>query len=469
MKLIGKALILGFAAATAAVAGCSTGPSTGSSNLPSSEDSTGSIGLQLTIPGGEIINTVSYTITGNGQNLTGTVNVANSQTISFLVGGIPAGTGYTIALTATTTDGNTTCVGSTTFTVVARQTTQVSLHLQCHATAADAGSAQVTATADNCATWNSVSANPSETTVGSSIALSATAVAPNPAAITFAWSAPTGTFSAPTAASTTFTSTTPGSVTVTLVVGDGPLSSGGTCDTADDTVTFAVQFDPGAVDAGAVDTGAPDTGTAADTSVADTSVADTSVADTSTPPDVSTTPVPCTTTATGCVPCSGNTSGLCSPTEAAFVAHDISEGNATLAGGDGPNGCYSCLLNAGCLNDNVFGDSGNECGDLTGAAGSTADPSLCISTLSCVLSTSCASGDSVSNCYCGPTHAGSACAAAGATVNGACVTQEVAGLGFPIADNTDILKNFDDKTRSSGLANEIFQCAISNACQTCLQ
>jgi hypothetical protein len=466
MKLIGKALILGFAAAIGSSAGCSTGPS-GSSKIPSTEDSTGSIGLQLTLPGGEVINTVTYKITGNGEDLTNTVNVQNSQTISFLVGGIPAGTGYTIALTATTVDGTTTCIGTTTFAVTASQTTLVSLHLQCHAAAADAGSVQVTATADNCATWNSVSANPSETTVGSSVALSAAAVAPNPGAITFAWSAPTGSFSAPTAATTTFTSTTTGSVTVTLVVGDGPLSSGGTCDTADDTVTFAIQFDPavGAVDAGAADTGAADTGVAADTSVAaDTGVADTSVV------DAVVALAPCTTAnPAACVPCSGNTTGLCTATEAALVQHDITAGNATLAGGDGASGCYSCMLNAGCLDDNTYSDTGNECGDLTGAAGSTADPTLCLSTLACVLSTSCAETDSVSICYCGASYAGSACAAAGAAVNGACVSQEVAGIGFPIADNTDILKNFDDKTRATGVANEIFQCAVSNACQTCLQ
>jgi hypothetical protein len=464
MKLIGKALILGFAVASATVVGCSTGPS-GSSNAPSAEDSTGSIGLQLTLSGGEVINTVTYTITGNGQNLTATVNVQNSQTISFLVGGIPAGTGYTIALTATTVDGSTTCIGSTTFSVTARQTTLVSLHLQCHAAALDAGSIQVTATADNCATWNSVSANPSETTVGSAVVLSATAVAPNPSAITYAWSAPTGTFSTPAAATTTFTSTTTGSVTVTLVVGDGPLSSGGTCDTADDTVTFAIQVDPavGGVDAGAPDTGVPDTGVA-ETGVPDAGVADVSVVDAVTPLG------PCTTAnPSGCVPCSGNTTGLCTPTEAAFVQHDISKGNATLAGGDGTSGCYSCMLNAGCLDDNTFSDSGNECGDLTGAPASTADPTLCIATLSCVLSTSCAETDSVSICYCGSNFAGSACAAAGSAVDGACVTQEVAGLGFPVADNTDILKNFDDKTRASGMANEIFQCAVSNACQSCLQ
>jgi hypothetical protein len=77
-------------------------------------------------------------------------------------------------------------------------------------------------------------------------------------------------------------------------------------------------------------------------------------------------------------------------------------------------------------------------------------------------------GAAANLCYCG-THAGSACASAGASVDGACVSSEVTGLGFPVADNTDILKNFTDVTRPAGRANQIFTCAISNSCAACLQ
>jgi hypothetical protein len=186
--------------------------------------------------------------------------------------------------------------------------------------------------------------------------------------------------------------------------------------------------------------------------------------------------LPCTTASqTSCVPCAGNATGVCTPAEAAFVQHDIDDGNATADGGDGANGCYACLLMAGCLDDTEYGDHGIECGDLTGtfdagAQAGTADSTLCLATLACILQTSCAAGGvAVDNCYCGPTHAGSACAAAGSAVDGACLTPEVNGLGFDLSDNTDILKNFDDNTRPTGMANQTFQCAVANMCNSCLQ
>jgi hypothetical protein len=65
-----------------------------------------------------------------------------------------------------------------------------------------------------------------ETVLGGSVALSASASAPNASALTYTWSAPSGTFSAPNSAATNFTCATPGQVTVTLTVGDGPVPDG---------------------------------------------------------------------------------------------------------------------------------------------------------------------------------------------------------------------------------------------------
>jgi hypothetical protein len=105
-----------------------------------------------------------------------------------------------------------------------------------------------------------------------------------------------------------------------------------------------------------------------------------------------------------------------------------------------------------------------------GAAAGQPDRDLCLATLACILTTSCAaSAAGVSNCYCGPAAVGSACASAGPNVNGACVTSEVNGLGFPVSDNTDILKNYTDVTRPSGVANQMMACASSNGCSACLQ
>jgi hypothetical protein len=67
MKLIGKALIFGIAAATASVAACSTGPretpSPSSGSLQQGVDGTGSVGFKYTLPGGDPITTITYKLT----------------------------------------------------------------------------------------------------------------------------------------------------------------------------------------------------------------------------------------------------------------------------------------------------------------------------------------------------------------------------------------------------------------------
>ncbi len=220
-------------------------PARSAANQPLPADQTGSLGMALTLPGGETLSTINWVITGpNGATTVvqqGSDNVQNSAAISFLVGGIPAGSGYTIALSGTTTDGISTCAGSAAFSVTARTTTSVTANVTCIAQAQDAGSVAVGGQIYTCATVNSISAMPSQTNVGSSINLTSTAVAPNGGTVTYAWSAPSGAFSAPTAQNTGFTCTIPGPVTVTLTVGDGLVPDGGSCNPALSTFTAQVQ------------------------------------------------------------------------------------------------------------------------------------------------------------------------------------------------------------------------------------
>jgi phospholipase C len=244
-SLVGSAVLAGAAlAATVAVSGigCSSpgnppepssgaGPSAGN---PADSSPTGTVGLQLTLPGGQQLTKVNWTITGPGNySQSGSVNVANSQTVSFLVGGIPVGSGYNISLSGTTTDGLTTCAGSTTFSIAARAITNVSVLLQCATAPSEAGSAFVSTNTFNCATWNSISASPASAIVGTSVAVAGSAIAPNPAGITYAWSASPagiGSFDTPNTATANFTCLQDGTATVTLTVGDGP-TDGGVCTT----------------------------------------------------------------------------------------------------------------------------------------------------------------------------------------------------------------------------------------------
>jgi hypothetical protein len=185
------------------------------------------------------------------------------------------------------------------------------------------------------------------------------------------------------------------------------------------------------------------------------------------PPPSSLSPCTQATGTTGCVECSGNASGLCTPTEAAFVAHDIAKGLATAPGPDPANSCYSCLWNSGCVDDSVFGDTGQECEDPLATFGMAAD---CESVISCILGSSCASRR-ISSCYCGTAAPTGACQGnpAPGPIDGACTAVIAAGLGFAVTDGTDSLRNLNDTTRAAGRADQIFQCAISNQCTACLQ
>lgn len=259
----------------------------------------------------------------------------------------------------------------------------------------------------------------------------------------------------------------------------------------------------GAPESGSPDTGSPDTGspdaashdaeadgasadTGADTGSADAE-SDSAVPDGSADashdtgtPDAeagSSTPTPCTTAGqTNCVQCWGNNDNLCTATEAILVQLDIDKGLVDNSGSTA-TGCYSCMVNADCSNDDVSGDSDHECGDLTGnfagdgGGAGQSDTSLCLATLTCLVTTGCASAtDNEDACYCGAGGGSpSACASAGAATNGACKTQITNGLYPSPNDSTDVLKDFTDTTEPSGMADQLLHCAIVSKCTQCLQ
>jgi phospholipase C len=199
--------------------GCS-GTTTPSS---SKGDTTGgSIGLLLA--GGTVnLSTLSYSITGpGGFTKTGSVDVSSSTTASVVIGGLPAGTGFTITVTGTSTDGSTTCSGGASFSVTASSTTTVKLTLDCHQPP-KTGSVSVTGTFNVCPNLTAISANPDEVLVGSSIALSSTAVDPDngPAPLTYSWTASSGKLTGASTASPSFECLTSGSATISLTVSDG--------------------------------------------------------------------------------------------------------------------------------------------------------------------------------------------------------------------------------------------------------
>jgi hypothetical protein len=139
--------------------------------------------------------------------------------------------------------------------------------------------------------------------------------------------------------------------------------------------------------------------------------------------------------------------------------------------------CYTCLVNGGCLDDAVFpGDTGHECEDVTGTAAKgastgTSRSSLCLSTISCILGSSCASQD-VLICYCGGLGAGNACSTGSnpALANGLCASTEVNALEHLSTDPPSaIVTDYFNQNLGGGKANQIFSCAASGACSQCTQ
>src|SRR5262245_18651317 len=91
--------------------GCSSDP-TGDA------EQTGTLGVNLTAGPGVTLNSVSYSITGNGFTKSGVIDISASPTISGTIGGIPAGNDYTITLSAVSAEGDA-FTGSARFNVTA--------------------------------------------------------------------------------------------------------------------------------------------------------------------------------------------------------------------------------------------------------------------------------------------------------------------------------------------------------------
>jgi hypothetical protein len=245
----------------------------GSTAPAGAEGPTGTVGLALVLPSGDVLTSVTYTLFNGmggivplaGSPNPGTVDLSHSLSIQFQLGGVPAGTGYSIALSGTTA-GGVTCQGSASgINVVARATQNVVVQLQCTSPGADAGNVAVSAVPSYCGTWKALSSgtNGSEVYVGETMVLTATATGPDPNNLGYTWtmSNPIGVFGAIQADGgvgtpgvdeavgpsdpMSFMCTAPGTTTLTVVVDDGPIpADGGACPPSLTTVTMTVVCDP---------------------------------------------------------------------------------------------------------------------------------------------------------------------------------------------------------------------------------
>ena len=72
------------------------------------DESAGELGVRLRIANGHNINSATYAITGpNGFSKSGPIDLSSATKISATIGGIPAGSGFSITLSATSDAGDT--------------------------------------------------------------------------------------------------------------------------------------------------------------------------------------------------------------------------------------------------------------------------------------------------------------------------------------------------------------------------
>jgi hypothetical protein len=234
-KLVSLVALLAGGAASA----CSVDARSPQDGEELADETGGSVGLQLRL-GDVTLASVSYVITGNGFVKNGTIDVSKSRTISSTIGGIPAGTGYSLTLSATdATDSRILCNASASFNVVARATTVTNVKLECRLPHGN-GSVQIDGSANVCPRIDSLSVEPSEVLVGGTMALSAVVTDADalPVPASLAWSANGGLITGPTAAAATFKCTEAGSFAITLAVSDtacGDSVSANVVCTADET------------------------------------------------------------------------------------------------------------------------------------------------------------------------------------------------------------------------------------------
>jgi hypothetical protein len=88
---LGSTLAMLTLVAASAVGGCADAPKTNAGA------DVGGVQVDLSLGGGENINSASYSIAGPaGFTKTGTIDISNSTALTVAIGGIPAGSGYAI-------------------------------------------------------------------------------------------------------------------------------------------------------------------------------------------------------------------------------------------------------------------------------------------------------------------------------------------------------------------------------------
>ena len=122
LSLVGVALLL-------AAAGCAD-QAGGAARAPE----LGRVEIALQLGPGVTASGATYEIMRGDFRKAGTLDLSRSATLSAIIDGLPAGTGYRAGLALDASDGarSLACAGSASFDVVAGQVTGVPVHITCH-------------------------------------------------------------------------------------------------------------------------------------------------------------------------------------------------------------------------------------------------------------------------------------------------------------------------------------------------
>jgi cysteine-rich repeat protein len=149
--------------------------------------------------------------------LEGSLALDEAARATAAVRSIPAGRPWTVALTATSADGDVTCLGSASFEVLARQTTSVMATLTCQSRS---GAVLTTAPSKRCSIIQSLAVAPTQTALGGALELGVQTLAAERLGLRYAWTGAGGSFADAAAASTRYTCQEPGAHTLALRVWD---------------------------------------------------------------------------------------------------------------------------------------------------------------------------------------------------------------------------------------------------------
>ncbi len=469
-------------------------------NCSKGNSNNGDLKIAFAIPGGDEIDSVTYTIntsTSTTPLATGSFNTMDKNATASLDVALPPTTGTqtdTVILTATTKNGLSCTTGtSSPFTVASGVPSSVMLTLACGTGSKPTvpGTIDITANvtvADNCPSITSAVIAPDQTSVGSTVAVSATGFDSDSGdVITFSW-APATNFAMPTVASTTYTCTLPGTQTITLSLtdkagciaqvpltincvpisacGNGVLDPGEQCDppngtTCDTNCQIIPQGTGGTTGAA----GAPATGGATGAAGAPATGGATGAAGAAGAPATGgatgAAGAPATGGTTGAAGMSGMTqSAACTTCEQAGVStgYCVNTQPANPMVGNGSFGCdgfktvtdqQNCFALANCLR-------GSACQNAI----ATADPSFAESTQFF---------DSALPCLCGTAFASAtspeaACVTATTGFNGVCAAQFLAASSNAIDPVQNPTGNYANQDYPEGTAKQLMQCDVDAVC-----